>query len=329
MNSKRWFVIFGTLLSITLLVLVFANLDWQTFFVTLTTIELSRVLIATILILIIVSLRSLRWNLVAGIPLSKFKYFWQAASIGYLGNLIYPARAGEVLRTIAVHRFVPLSLGRAITSTLIDRMLDVIMLGVFTLVVLWLHSSRIDANIGRGVISVFVIALVSLIILVVYASRWQNLVKRLELTGKWSKRFQEGTLHFFEGIIVFRQTGNLLWIFLIGVSVSLVDYFWMWQMMKAFGWSLPFEAAVTTGVFIILGASLPSAPGYVGVFQVACVLALHLYGVDQTLAVAYSIAVQLLSSAIVAIQGTLVAIYCGFNFSRESTESLDNRNISL
>lgn len=316
MNYKRFSIIFGTLLSIFLLIIVFSNLDWKTFFTTLATIELSRIAVITILILIIISLRSLRWTLVAGVPVNKFKYFWQAANIGYLGNLIYPARAGEVLRTLAIHRFVPLPLGRAITSALIDRMLDVIMLGVFTLVVLWLHSSRIDANIGRGVVTVFAVAAVALIILVVFANRWHNWVQQLQLVGKWPQRLQTGILHFFEGVIVFRQTGNLLWIFLINLSVPLFDYFWMWQMMKAFGWSLPFEAAMTTGVFIILGAALPSAPGYVGVFQVACVLALHLYGVDQTLAVAYSIALQLLSSAIIAIQGIFVAIYCGFNLSQ-------------
>ena len=41
----------------------------------------------------------------------------------------------------------------------------------------------------------------------------------------------------------------------------MLDYFWMWQIMAAFGWDLPFEAGLTVGVFLLLSISLPSAPG--------------------------------------------------------------------
>jgi hypothetical protein len=51
-------------------------------------------------------------------------------------------------------------------------------------------------------------------------------------------------------------------------------------------------------------------------------LALGLYGIDQTLAVAYSIVLQLLSFAIMGIQGILATALCGFNLSRERQQDL-------
>ena len=63
--------------------------------------------------------------------------------------------------------------------------------------------------------------------------------------------------------------------------------------------------------------NLPSAPGYIGIYQVACVLALTLYGIDQNLALAYSIVLHLVSFFIIGIQGILVTMYCGFNLSRQ------------
>lgn len=315
-------VVFGTVLSIVLLIIVFSRLDWTAFLEALKTIRLSDILLAGIIVMSNIALRALRWTLVARMPLANFKHFWQAVNIGYLGNMIYPARAGEVLKIVAIHHFIPLVLGRAITSAIIDRMLDMIVVGIFTLLVLWIHAHRIDPTIGKGVVGIFIIAAVSLILLIILAERLHAYVQRWTVPSKWTKRLQEGLLHALEGIQAFRHTRNLVIVLLLTVSVFLLDYFWMWWMMGAFGWDLPFEAGLTVGVFLLISISIPSAPGYVGIYQVACIFALGLYGIDETLAVAYSIVLQLLAFAIMGIQGMLVTIYCGFNLSQERQPAL-------
>ncbi|MDM8560639.1 lysylphosphatidylglycerol synthase transmembrane domain-containing protein [Candidatus Parabeggiatoa sp. HSG14] len=322
MKSKKFFIVFGTLFSAVLLVIVFSRLDWTSFFAALKTIRLPELFLAALVIMLNIALRSLRWTLVARMPLAQFKHFWQAANIGYLGNMIYPARAGEVLRVVAIHHFAPLVLGRAIASAVIDRMFDMIVMGIFTLLALWVHSHRIDPNIGKGVIGIFILATITLIVLILSANQLHSRVQYWVAQGKWQKRLQEWLLHALEGIQAIRQTSHLLIVLFITTSVFLLDYFWMWQIMAAFGWHLPFETALTVGVFLLLGIALPSAPGYIGIYQIACVLALGLYGIDETLAVAYSIVLQLLTFAIMGIQGMLVTIYCGFNLSREHQQEL-------
>lgn len=322
MNSKQLLIIFGTLLSFILLVIVFSHLDWQAFFTALKTVRLPQILLAGGIIIIIIILRSLRWTLVADMPLTKFKHFWYAANIGYLGNMIYPARAGEVLRVIAVHYFVPLVLGRAVTSSVIDRMFDMIVIGLFTMLVLWIHGHRIDPNLGKGVIGVFILATLTLTLLIIFANQLHTRVQRWQPPNQWQQKLQEWLIHGIEGIQVFRQAHHVLIILLLTTTVFLMDYFWMWQITLAFGWDLPFEAGLTVGVFLLLSISVPSAPGYIGVYQVACVLALGLYGIDQTLAVAYSIVLQLLSFTIMGIQGILATALCGFNLSRERQQDL-------
>ena len=322
MKSKRFLIILGTLISLILLVIVFSHLDWQAFFNTLKTIRPLEILFAGLIIVVIISLRSLRWTLVADMPVSKFKHFWQAANIGYLGNMIYPARAGEVLRIVAIHHFAPLVIGRAVSSAVIDRMLDAIVMGLFVLLILWIHGQKIDPNIGRSIVGVFIVATLGLILLIVLADRLHAFVQGRVTKGKWQPRLQEWLLHALEGIQSFRKVHNLLVTLLLTISIFLLDYFWMWQIMAAFGWDLPFEAALTVGVFLLLGISLPSAPGYIGIYQIACVLALGLYDIDKTQAVAYSIVLQLLMFTVVGIQGMLVTIYCGFNLSQERQSDL-------
>jgi uncharacterized protein (TIRG00374 family) len=324
MNSKKFFVVFGSLLSLILLVIVFSMLDWQAFFTALKTVQLSKVFLAGGMVSLVIVLRSLRWTLVARMPLAEFKHFWQAANIGYLGNMIYPARAGEVLKVVAIHHFAPLPLGRAISSAVIDRMLDMIVVGCFTLLVLWIHSQKIDPSVGKGVIGIFIFATLILTLLIVFVDRLFALVQQRTLQKKWQQRLQEFILHGLEGIQLFRHAHNIVIVLLLTTLIFMLDYFWMWQIMAAFGWDLPFEAGLTVGVFLLISISLPSAPGYVGIYQVACVLALALYGIDQSLAVAYSIVLQLITFSIMGGQGMLVTMYCGFNLSRERQQDLSH-----
>ena len=60
-------------------------------------------------------------------------------------------------------------------------------------------------------------------------------------------------------------------------------------------------------VFLALGTSLPSAPGYAGVYQIACVLALALFGIGESPAVAYSIILQICVLATIAPLAGLTA----------------------
>jgi hypothetical protein len=57
-----------------------------------------------------------------------------------------------------------------------------------------------------------------------------------------------------------------------------------------------------------IGTSLPSAPGYAGVYQVACLLELALFGIGESQAVAYSIVLQLCVLATIIALAGLVAV---------------------
>ena len=62
-----------------------------------------------------------------------------------------------------------------------------------------------------------------------------------------------------------------------------------WALLRAVHLELPFVAAWTVLTFVGFGISIPSAPGYVGVWHAANVLALTLFGVGQTQALGYAV----------------------------------------
>ena len=62
-----------------------------------------------------------------------------------------------------------------------------------------------------------------------------------------------------------------------------------WALFRAVHLELPVLAGWTVMTFVGFGVSIPSAPGYIGVWHAASVLALSLFGVTQAPALGYAL----------------------------------------
>jgi hypothetical protein len=62
-----------------------------------------------------------------------------------------------------------------------------------------------------------------------------------------------------------------------------------WLLLFAVRLDLPLVAGWTVMTFVGFGVSIPSAPGYVGVWHAASVLALSIFGVGQATALGYAL----------------------------------------
>ena len=70
-------------------------------------------------------------------------------------------------------------------------------------------------------------------------------------------------------------------------------------MLRALHLELPFVAGWVVLAFVGVGISVPSAPGYLGVFHFAAKLALEIFGVASSTALAYALIYH--ASAVVPI----------------------------
>jgi uncharacterized membrane protein YbhN (UPF0104 family) len=73
------------------------------------------------------------------------------------------------------------------------------------------------------------------------------------------------------------------------VLVWVLPAFGAWALLRAVHLDLPMLAGWTVLTFVGFGISVPSAPGYLGVWHAASVLALSMFGVSQATAVGYAI----------------------------------------
>ncbi len=222
-----------------------------------------------------------------------------AVMIGYMANNVLPLRAGEVVRVYVVARRWSAAgaggTGRAfwtaLATLIVERVLDslavVLMLAVLVLVV------PVPAFLQAAALAVLAIDLVGiavLIALIVAPARCARLIERL--SARWP-RLQQRVLGAFEtfvrGLDGIRAPSHALPILVWSAIVWALPASAAWMMLVAMNLNLPWIAGWTVLAFVALGVSIPSAPGYIGVFHAAAALAVGLFGVAQAAAVGYAL----------------------------------------
>jgi uncharacterized membrane protein YbhN (UPF0104 family) len=139
------------------------------------------------------------------------------------------------------------------------------------------------------------------------------------LTRRWP-RVQSSALRIFErfrrGLEGIRTPAHSVPLLLWTVVVWVVPAFAAWTMLRAMTLSLPFpptipphhRAWVASWVvlaFVGVSVSLPSAPGFVGVFHAAAVLALGIFGVPRAEGLGYALVLHAVQYVPVTLEGWL------------------------
>ena len=85
----------------------------------------------------------------------------------------------------------------------------------------------------------------------------------------------------------------------------------MYICFQAFSIPVPFVAAVVTVVFLSVGSMLPSAPGFIGTYQLFIVAALTLYAVPESNAFALSMFMNIYAIVMISFLGLLAVVFSG------------------
>ena len=302
--------------SLALLAWLFSQLHWQSFLSTLQGLEVTLLPVVALCVVSNIAWRALRWNFVSTESLRLYPAFWQAASIGYLGNVLYPARAGEVLRMVALSYFSPIAGGHAMSSAVLDRMQDMMAFGFLLLLVIALHGEIIaGVDLRNSVMVLMFIALLCLGLIVHFAAYFHRRLQGWNSPHLWRQRLSHLLQQAFQGLQATRKNGLFSLTLLMSLMALGFDAFYKWLMLLAFGWDLPYFAGLLTVSFILLGNSLPSAPAYIGVYEAACVLALSFYGISSSDALAYALVIHLTEILVIVTQGSMVMLYKGLSLN--------------
>jgi uncharacterized protein (TIRG00374 family) len=210
-----------------------------------------------------------------------------------MGNNVYPARAGEVIRAYVLKKKEAVSVSASLATIVVERIFDglVMLLFVFFSLPLvpmqpWLRQVVVFSSL------LFFSALAVFFVIAASPRRSQAiynwLIERLLPT-----RFQaqaSGLLdRFVEGLHCLRSGKDVLMIFVTSLVIWLAETVKYWFVMHGFAFSVPFYVLMLMNGVVNLATTIPSSPGYVGTFDAPGIAVLAAYGTNPEVATAYTL----------------------------------------
>lgn len=214
-----------------------------------------------------------------------------AIMIGYMANNVLPLRAGEIVRVYVVARRWRQGFGTTLATLIVERVLD----GLVILLILALLTLLIPVPVVLqwAAITLLVLDFVGMLALCAVAFAPGVCARIIErVTTPWptiGARAQRFLGTFARGLEGIRTRAYLAPLSAWTVIVWIIPAAVAWAMLRAMNLDLPWVAAWAVLAFVGLGISIPSAPGYVGVFHAAAAWALAIFGVSQSTSVGYAL----------------------------------------
>jgi len=231
----------------------------------------------------------------------RFRKLYTATMIGFMGNALLPARAGEFIRAYVISKAKnKLAVSKAFATIVSERLFDgaVLMLFLcFTLLILpsdkpvvipagtffersviltQTHLLRMAAIACGGLV------LATGLVLFIYL-KGESVARTIggstpAMFQKLGKHLTRLTISFTSGFDIVRDRRRLVTVALLSLLVWAPAALAVYPMLHAFpeDISWPWYTSIVVTTIVCVGLLIPAAPGFVGTFHVFCVAALLL-----------------------------------------------------
>jgi glycosyltransferase 2 family protein len=272
-------------------------------------------LIAAIALYVLATgVRAERWHQILALTGVRTKRAdcYALTTVGYMGNNVLPARAGEALRVVLLAPRCEASKRTLISSIVAERMLDVVALLTIFLVTVYgvlstsdvLPTDRPLLVTGIGVLLVLAAAVA------VWVLRAHHVFERVR---DWLRPLADAPRALLApwGLVLLAGT-FLLWT--IEASVY-------WSVARAIEMDISMSGALYLVALTNFVAALPAAPGSIGTFDAAVLWGTQRLGAAPSVAVSYVILIRFVLYVPITIVGLVVLVtrYGGWSRLRSAT----------
>ncbi|MFN2226940.1 MAG: lysylphosphatidylglycerol synthase transmembrane domain-containing protein [Anaerolineae bacterium] len=292
---KRWQFWLGMAISAIFLYFALRGLDLPTVWQHMKEAEYWWLLPGVAIYFFGVWARTWRWHyMLRALKPVPLRRLFPVVCIGYMGNNIYPARIGELLRAYVLRQKEGVSVSASLATILVERIFDGVVMLLFVFVGLplapaipdeWRRFVVIFSLLFFGALGVFFIIAAS-------PQRAQAVygwvIERL-VPGRFREPVRGFADRFMEGLYFLRSGRDVAMIFVTSLVVWLAETGKYWFVMHAFPFEVSFFALMLMNGVVNLFTTIPSAPGYVGTFDEPGIEILKVFGVNENIAGAYTL----------------------------------------
>lgn len=252
-------------------------------------------------------LRALRWRSIFINPDDvTVGQSFAASSVGLMFNNVLPSRGGEVMRVLALRRVTGLSAFEVGTTILVERVLDVFVLGLAGLALwYWLPDSTWVHVLGLVCLGAVGFCVVATVALAVFRERLHVvLAKLLAKLPRVSEDRATGVRRAVAaGVAVARRPRRIVTCVWLTALTWLVAGLAGLALFPAFGldpWTLAPWLLLIANSFAMV---VPSSPGTVGVYEASVQAALVAYGISASAALSFALVLHAVNFFPVILMG--------------------------
>jgi uncharacterized protein (TIRG00374 family) len=292
---RRWQFWLGAAVSVVFLWLALRGLDLNRFWDALQGADYWWLVPSVLVYFGAVWARTWRWHyMLRALKPVSLRHLFPTVTISYMGNNIYPARAGEALRAYVLKRDENVSMSASFATILVERIFDGLVMLLFVFITLPTVPD-LQPDLRRLVVFASLAFFGALVVFLILASaptaarRFYGFLINRFVPARFRSQLLSLADRFMEGLISLRRGRDLTMIFLTSTVVWLLETVKYWFVMHAFPFEVSFFALMLMNGLANLALTIPAAPGGIGPFDWAGIETLAAFGVDRSLASAYTI----------------------------------------
>jgi len=332
MSRKFWL---GLLISIAFSYVALRNVDLGLLLLSIKSISLPFIIPVVMLTVLFYLIRALRWfHLLEPIKKIGLSSLFSSTVIGFAANCILPARLGEFIRADYIGRMEKISKSSSLATIVIERLFDIFTILLILLFFILLTDfpsewKSIGKALRAGGFSFVVIFIVSILLLIGLKEKTQTFLNIAEkvlffVPGKTKHKIVDILKDFSKGLVLVKGPFQLFAVIFYSLALWCLTVFQIYILGLSMGMSLPFLAPFLILILLCFSVALPSAPGYIGTFHVACQYGLMFYGLSKEKALSMAIVLHAAGFIPTIILGLLI-----FSLQHISLRTLSNGKISL
>ena len=326
---KRWHLWVGLLISVLFLFIALRGLQLIDVWGGIESADFIWLFPGIIIYFIAVWMRAFRWHLfLRPIKTISVNEIFPIVTIGYMGNNIYPARAGELLRAIVLKHQHKVPISASLATIVIERIIDgVIMLGFIILnlsEITTLPGAVEFAKTIHMVIlwssAIFIGALFIFLLAAIFPDRTQKFLFLMigkAIPKNWQGKVQSTSQRFIKGLRSLSSPIDVVIIFFVSIVIWLLETGFYWFIMLAFPFRVSFPTLMLMNGVLNLFTAIPSTPGYIGTFDAPGIAMLTAFGLNPEISASYTLLLHAALWLPITIIGGLFISKVGLDWSKE------------
>lgn len=260
---------------------------------------------------IAIIIKSYKWKLIVSTLKKEISLFAsiKAFLIGFSLSVLTPAKLGDFIRAFYI-RDEKCSLGKALSSVVTDRLIDIVMLFSFAFIGILIFSLIFHIQVlSMSLLIVLAIAIAAAVYVVTNRDLLSRLLRpffNVFIPEHHKKTVSEYYHDFFSGLsIFFHDKKTFVLVIIIGILSWIPPFVYAYLLARSIGINLDFTFFVIVIPIISLLDLLPISISGIGTRDAALIFLFGLQDISAEAAVAFSLLYLFMSYWLIALIGAL------------------------